>query len=138
MRRFVLATIVALSGIVLTRGAECPPEYVCIPKGMEPAAVAEMEQWQKELGVIAFTIPQASQIGQQLIEADKQVALAKLRQRGFGWVMDVGWRGDTTDGENGIFAAIGPRFTWKGLSLFVQGEAWGVDAALRAGVRVEF
>lgn len=138
MKGFVLATIVVLSGIVSLGAAECPPEFVCIPKNLSPDEVADLNQWQKDLGVVAFTIPQASSIANALIEADTQKALDKMRAVRLGWTAEFGWRADTTDSESGAFVALGPRFTWRGLSLFVQAEAWTVDAALRAGVRVEF
>lgn len=138
MKRLVLATIVALSAIVSVGAAECPKEFVCIPRNLSPDAVADLNEWQKELGVVAFTVPQASSIAQRLIDADTQEALNKMQRTRLGWVAEFGWRADTTDSESGAFVALGPRFTWRSLSLFVQAEAWTVDAALRAGVRVEF
>lgn len=138
MKTLGLAIIVAVLATVSAVGAECPKEFVCIPRSLSPDEVADLSEWQKELGVIAFTLPQASSIANSLIEADTQRALDKMRAARLGWVAEFGWRADTTDSESGAFVALGPRFSWRGLSLFVVGEAWTVDAALRAGVRVEF
>lgn len=139
MRWLVLAIgVVALTTVPASAGGPCPEEYVCIPRSLSPDEVADLNQWQKDLGVVAFTLPQASSIANSLIEADTQKALDKMRRARLGWTAEFGWRADTTDSESGAFVALGPRFTWRGLSLFVQAEAWTVDAALRAGVRVEF
>lgn len=139
LRKLVmLAIIVASLAIVNVSAAECPKEFVCIPRNLSPDQVADMDEWQKDLGVVAFTVPQASSIAQSLIKADTQNALDKLKRGGFGWTVEFGYHADTTDGVNGMFASVGPRFSWRGLSLFVRGEAWGKDAAFRAGVRVEF
>lgn len=137
----ISAVVVAVGNHTLLAGASesvCPTEFVCIPRSLSPAEVADLEEWQKDLGVVAFTVPQASAIAQSLIKADTQAALDKIQSRGFGWTAEFGYHADTTDGVNGMFASVGPRFTWKGLSLFVRGEAWGKDGAFRGGLRVEF